>query len=497
MKHTGELLEHWAREAGDRLALLEPGGRQHSFASLHDRVRRLAAALRQQGLAPGHRIVLLLPMGIDLYEVLLAVFHAGATAVLVDPQAGLTHMSDCLSRIGVHGLIGVPKAHLLRLRVSALRGGVIYASTGLTFPLANRLHKLSAEPCPRFSPPQGEPALVTFTTGTSGMPKAIGRTHAFLLAQHNVLKTHMHLAAGDIDLPTLPVFLLNSLAAGATCILPDGDLRDVSKLDPGRVAAQIFSHNITTISGSPAFFEPIVAHLLDRQTSAPTVKKVFVGGARVRSQLLQQMVQALPNARIEVLYGSTEAEPMASVDAQTVLTETQAREEAGEGTCVGSAVPGLAVRIADPDQRIDTASGEVGEIWVAGDHVNTHYYKDPDSDAANKVREGDRIWHRTGDAAWQDTQGRLWLVGRVTDRVAGRFPFQVEAIAEAFEGVNRAALMELAGQAVVVFEGSAKPEAVATATATQRAIRIERIPTDARHRAKIDRAALAELLRGR
>ncbi len=336
--HTSHLLARWAHDAPQRLALLEPGGRSHTFASLHRRVRRLAGGLAEQGVGPGSRIVILLPMGIDLYEVLLGVFHAGATAVLVDPQAGLHNMQAALASVGVHGLIGVGKAHLLRLRVAALRGGDVYLSTGPSFPPARRLSRVDGAPVVAADPPPGEPALITFTTGTTGTPKAIGRSHAFLLAQHHILADHMGLRAGDVDLPTLPVFLLNSLAAGARCILPDGDLRDVSGLDPARVAGQISAHRITTISGSPAFFEPLAVWLNDAGRPAREVERIFVGGARVRPAVLEQMVAAFPAARIEVLYGSTEAEPMATIDAATVLGETAARE-ATDGNCVGARCP--------------------------------------------------------------------------------------------------------------------------------------------------------------
>lgn len=470
--HVGEVLQRWARDAPDRAALIEPSGRQITFGQLRRRVGRLAGALRSRGLAPGDHVVLLIPMGIPLYEALLALFWGGSTAVLVDPSAGVQRMGQALDRIGVQGLIGTPKAHLLRAVVPALRGGKLYAADGWV-PGTDRLDRLDADEVPRTDPPDGEPALVTFTTGTTGAPKAIGRSHAFLMAQHRVLAGHMGLGSDDVDLPTLPVFLLNSLGAGATCVLPDADLRDVASVDPARVLRQIRERGVTSSSGSPAFYQPLVDALVASGERVEGVRKLFLGGARVPPTLLEGLADRFPNARTEVVYGSTEAEPIATIDAREAL--------ACDGACVGRPVPGISLRLVD------------GEVQVAGDHVNTAYYRDPSSDAAQKVRADGRIWHRTGDVAELDAQGRLWLLGRVGEDVAGRWPFPTESAAERIPGVTRAALVALDGVPVLAFSGTASPAEVGAAL-DLRAVHVAEIPVDPRHRAKVDRTALLRLL---
>jgi hypothetical protein len=99
------------------------------------------------------------------------------------------------------------------------------------------------------------PALVTFTTGTTGRPKAAARSHGFLWAQHRVLARHLGTREDDVDLPTLPVFVLHNLAAGATTVLPALDPRRPAEFDAGTIAAQIERERVTTSAGSPLFYQ--------------------------------------------------------------------------------------------------------------------------------------------------------------------------------------------------------------------------------------------------
>ena len=191
--------------------------------------------------------------------------------------------------------------------------------------------------------------------------------------------------------------------------------------------------------------------------------------------------------------GSTEAEPIAVLDARThrdALLQT-----AGQGALVGTPVPAIQVRIEPTDD-----SGPFGEIWVAGPHVNPGYLDNPEADAAHKVRDGGTLWHRTGDVGQIDDQGQLWLVGRVGESVGGLWPLAVEGSAEAMPFVNKAGLVEVGGQAMVAVELIDPPEDWATVLedcTRAQAVRVDTIPMDARHNAKVDRMNLTRMLTAR
>ena len=484
-----------AQRVPDRDAIVEPGGRRCTFAELDHRTAEIAGALVERGLTADDRVLVLAPMGIDLYELLLGTMRAGCPLVLLDPSA--PRVKDNLARIGVSAFMGSAKAHLLRLKFAELRGLRAYISAGFT-PLPHRsLKRLRGEPVPPQDRDPDFPALLTFTTGSTGTPKTVARSHRFLDAQRHILAEHMGLEDGDVDLPTLPVFLLNSLAAGATCVLPDADLRRVDSVDPARVIEQL--RGCTSTSGSPAFYAPIARWLVQNGETLPGLKKLFTGGARVPPELLDQLVRAFPNARIEVLYGSTEAEPIASISAADVLGETAAAERSGKGSCVGTPVPQIQLRVARPGSFSSLPTGEIGEVVVAGDHVNRGYFGDPVATAENKLVDGDRIWHRTGDTGYLDSRGRVWLAGRVSGMVGELHPFLVEGRADGESWVVRSALVDVDGPVLAcAVQGAPEGwEAVLSSELGVPVVELPEIPVDPRHNAKIDRRKTVEAIRSR
>ena len=208
------------------------GHRTLTFRELENAVGRVSSHLQALGLRPGDPVLVLQPLSVELCLVLVAILRAGLVAVFVDPSAGLTHLEACCRLTMPRAFIGCGRAHLLR-----------FVSPGLRrIPMKWRTHTLirhSQAPTPtvrEFSPavdlPPSAPALVRFTSGSTGEPKAAVRTHGFLLAQLRALESNLYLAAGQIDLVTMPMFMLPNLAAGVTTVLPAADVRAPGRVDP-------------------------------------------------------------------------------------------------------------------------------------------------------------------------------------------------------------------------------------------------------------------------
>jgi olefin beta-lactone synthetase len=489
--------------------------RSLSFAALADRSRRLASLFTRSGLATGDAVVVLLPVGPTFFTVTAALMRAGLTAVFVDPAAWRVTLRVALAGARVRGVVGTPAACALRWCTPEL-WGVPHVFVAGHWPGARPLVAAGGL-APQASPVacDGDTvALISFTSGTTGTPKGVLRTHAVLTATQRMLAGALELGEGETHLAVLPFVVLANLGAGATSVLPDGDLTRLATLDPVRLAAHIRDHRVDVVVASPGVADRLAAHAL---ATAPfdCLRRVYLGGAPVLPPLLDRWRRAAPGCRITVLYGATEVEPIASLPAGDYGDDERRATMAGAGVLVGVPVPGTDVRIlrdrhGEPigpctESEFDAlsiAAGAEGEIVVAGPQVAPGYLGGA-ADSATRIAAGTRSWHRTGDAGYFDDRGRLWLTGRCAHRVGGGdgliHALRVEA-ALAFDlAISRAAFLQDRDRRVLVVEpvdaGAAVPldriaAAVAFAAPDDVAV-VEHIPLDRRHGAKIDYRRLA------
>lgn len=491
-----------------------------TFAGLERHSGRVAALLRREGIRHGDPVLIFHPMSAELYAVLLGVFRLGAVAMFLDPSAGRAHIERCCELQPPAALIASPKAHWLRLTSPALRRIRRKFVVGRWLPgaisLANAQREIPLATCEACD--NATPALLTFTSGSTGLPKAAVRTHGFLLAQHQVLHRRLELVEGEVDLTTLPIFLLANLASGLTSVIPDADLRSPGAVEPTPILAQIQQHRVTRSAASPAFFERLLAAPTGRRQAMSSFRKLYTGGAPVFPRLLEALKQAAPTAQVEAVYGSTEAEPIAHIGTGEITAEDHLAMRQGQGLLTGQPVPEIHVRIL-PDQwgraigpfateeweRHWLPAGEVGEIVVTGEHVLKGYLQGR-GDEETKFRVGNEVWHRTGDAGKMDDQGRLWLMGRcsakINDARGELYPFTVECVAMQHPVIRRAAFVSYASRRLLAIECREKPDPSVIQTLRQDLkwaliddIRVlERLPVDKRHNAKIDYPALQQQL---
>ena len=555
----GDILSEQARVRPDAMALIDDRfGGALTFGELESSVACAAAWWREQGIGRGQAVLVFVPMSARLYVALLALFRIGAVALFLDPSAGKEHLERCCERWAPDALLAIPKAHLLRLRSPALRRIRLKVVAGGWCPLAKRWPEQwsGAALTENLARPE-DAALVTFTSGSTGVPKGAVRTHGFLLAQYEALAPSIGLAAGEVDLATLPVFVLANLAAGVTTVIPCVDVSKPGAVDAERLFKQIGRREVGRITASPAFFERLIAYanirgasvdeeearaagkggsneeqmrrgeigsLIGKSGNQETsrgrtlsgLKELHTGGAPVFPRLLVAMRELAPNAEVVAVYGSTEAEPIAHVAADEISESDLAAMRDGRGLLAGVPVAEVKLRVVkdgwgEPRGALSAAmfeaeclaAGETGEIVVAGDHVLPGYLGGI-GDEETKFRVAGEVWHRTGDAGLLDERGRLWLAGRCAARIddaKGRlYPFGVECVAMTFPAVRRAAMVAQEGRRVLVVEAErderlAGELAASVAWAQVDDVRfMAALPVDKRHNAKIDYPALRRVL---
>ena len=517
MLNIAEVLCAQAQTHPDKPALIETrAGRPRSltFAQLERDSARTGSRLKQLGLQRGDAVLVFVPMSIELYVALIALFRLGLVGVFLDPSAGKAHIERCLNLYPPRGFIGTPKAHLLRLTCPALRRIPIQCVTRGWMPGAHSLElRDRLQPPDAIAPVSGEtPALITFTSGSTGQPKAAVRTHSLLLEQHRVLQRSLGFDAQDVVLSTLPVFVLSHLGCGVTSLLPRADLRRVGSINPKPVLEQIEAHQATAIEASPAFLECLL------QASQPmrSIRRVFTGGAPVFPHLLKDFHELAPCARLIAVYGSTEAEPIAEIAYDEMSQKDLQAMRSGAGLLAGEPIEDIALRILperwgspiEPLTQGEFAasclpSGDFGEIVVSGAHVLQGYLHGQ-GDAETKFKVDGMTWHRTGDAGYLDEQGRLWLLGRCAARIQDQhgviYPFAVECALCEDPRVRRSALVRHRGARVLVLESKGANTTDAQELEAQLGwahldeVVFEKIPVDKRHNAKVDYPALYALL---
>lgn len=452
-------------------AIIDGKGRTITYGELAARAERLACAWRDKGIAPGDRLLLAMGIGIDLYVALAAAWRIGAVVVFPEPAMGLNGLRQA-ARVtapkaflssGVYRLLGwvLPELHALPLRLTPNDQGDEAA------PLAD----VGAD----------HPALISFTSGSTGSPKAIVRSHAFLAAQNDCVAELLRPNRDtQVDLVAFPVFVVANLALGITSVLPNWNVRKHDRADAKAIAALIARHGVTR-----ALIPPSVCERLTSLEHMPPLSAIFTGGGPVFPGLLRKLAAKLPDADIVAVYGSTEAEPIAHLHVRDIKDDDWIAMEQGAGLLAGTPIPEIELRLDD------------AEILVTGAHVNKGYL-DSRHNAGNKSVIDGTVWHRTGDAGRLDGAGRLWLLGRHEARINGLYPFPVEVSAMSWPGVRRAALVARDRRAVLAIEGDRSHEAAwrsrCAALGDIKVVAINAIPLDRRHRSKVDYAALLRTL---
>ena len=457
---------------GPRPAIVEGNGRTASFDDMDRLSRSLAAGFASRGIGQGDRVLMAMPVGIDLYACLAALWRIGATAVFPEPAMGLS------------GLRYAARA----TRPKAFLASGPYRYLAFVVPELWRVGK-------RLSPRWGDDAvapeirasaedvaLISFTSGSTGEPKAIARSHAFMMAQHKAISPLLESTSQEErDLVAFPVFVLVCLALGTTAVLPAWKLTRHDRVDAAAIHAQIKRQAITRL-----LVPPVICETLSNAESLPPVKAVFTGGGPVFPDTLDRLARLQSGLRLIAVYGSTEAEPIAHLDFGTVSQADFETMRSGSGLLAGQPVDAIDVVIDDD------------EILVAGPHVNESYLDTARNAETKLVRDG-RVWHRTGDAGRFDAEGRLWLLGRTDSRIGGVDPFCVETAARFWPGARRSALASLDGRPVLAVAGNRGQleqwRSLAADLGVSDVRHVRDIPLDRRHRSKTDQPALRRLLR--
>ena len=270
----------------DAVALITPDGQTVSYGDLARGSAARAQAMRNAHIGPGDVVLIARGVSPALYETLLGVFRLGAVAMFPEPAAGLDGIRHAVAAAHPKALVAGLPVRLLRMAVPALR----------RLRLVPEPDKgTAAGDGPLATLPGDAPALITFTSGSTGRPKGIVRSADFLMLQHRLLEELRQTRPDDVDLISLPVFILSNLAAGATSVIPAGRLTRPARLDGAKLRAQIAAHDVNRVAAPPA----VCARLVE--SGGPPIVSlaaIFTGGGPVFPNLLRGLGRLAPQAAI-------------------------------------------------------------------------------------------------------------------------------------------------------------------------------------------------------
>lgn len=443
---VAELLSAAAAAQADDIALVEAAsGRSRTWAELEAEVDRVVAGFGEAGLVAGYRVVIALPNRIEFVTVYLATLRAGLVAVPVNPRSTTSELDRILVDCGARLVVTDDStAAVVREAVGSSEVHIAVVGTPSAGELAyEALAAATARPLPTRRDPEAT-AVLLYTSGTSGLPRGAMLSHRALLANIDQVASvdPPMLTSTDVVLGVLPLFHVYGLNA-----VLGGILHRRAKL----VLAETFSPEGTldlvddeAISVVPVA-PPVFAHWLpmdDLALRLGPVRLVLSGSAPLAADVVDRFVE-ITGVPVHQGYGLTEAAP--------VVTSTLCSSDAESGS-VGSAIPGIEMRLIDED-GLPPEGSDPGEIEIRGDNLFSGYWPDG---ADGPDDEG---WWRTGDVGFLDDDGDLFLIDRVKELVIvsgfNVYPIEVEEVLRHVDGVREAAVIgaphDETGETVVAY----------------------------------------------
>jgi acyl-CoA synthetase (AMP-forming)/AMP-acid ligase II/pimeloyl-ACP methyl ester carboxylesterase len=411
-----------------------------TYGELAKLVNQYQRGLVDAGLAPGDRVLMLVPPGADFLALSVAIAGRGATPVFVDPGIGMERLAKCIQDAAPHAFIGSPKAHILRhlhpSLFSRLKFYVTAAewafSRGKSLGHFKRFANAPLSPVPLPVHQSSGPlkatntALIAFTSGATGTPKGVIFTNEMLAAELRLIRDVLGQHSGARDLALLPIFSLFNVALGVASVFPTMPVGKPLSLDPSQVVKLVNDLAIDSSFGSPTLWNKIAEYTFRTGTTLPTIRRVFMAGAAVSSATIARVQGVLPNAVVSTPYGATEVLPVTFITAAELETTERKRAVTGEqGTLVGKAVTGVRIRIikssldAIPSiaETVPLGVGEIGEVIVSGENCSPEYLRRVDANRLGKIVDGETFWHRMGDLGYVDDEGNLYYCGRKSHSV--------------------------------------------------------------------------------
>jgi malonyl-CoA/methylmalonyl-CoA synthetase len=372
-----------------------------TFGQLLEHTDNAAGYLSTLGITKGERVILLLEKSLVFITAHLAIQQLGAISVPLNPGFKKRELQYLLKDAAPKLVITQPeKAALIRSIDPDV--ALIEISTQAPYHAHHFVHlKSSQYAIPDLSP--DDPALIIYTSGTTGNPKGAVLTQRNLMHDAGNIIRIWEISAKDVLCHALPLFHVHGLCfALHTALLSGAHICMLDRFDPKLVLTMLSARNsgtaCTIFMAVPAMYTKIMDEMGDHPIDFKHTRLLASGSAPL---LVQEF------ARIQALFGMqpVEREGM-SETGMNFSNPLRGRRKPGS---IGKPLPGLAVRIVDPETLKNIATGQTGEIWLKGPGITPGYWQKPE-ETQKAFASG---WFRTGDLGRVDEDGYYFLTDRI------------------------------------------------------------------------------------
>jgi long-chain acyl-CoA synthetase len=460
-----DIVEPWAACSPDRPALVEASG-TWTYAELGSAMARTQVWLKERGVRPGDRVMIVCENCRAFVVVVLALAGLDAWPVLVNARLSPREIDQIRDHCGARRVLYATATSPHATENADRHGAVIemipaVCSIGIG-PLNDHV-----EPEPVGTNRADRVAALIYTSGTTGLPKGVMLTHRNLLFVAAVSAKIRRLTPDDRVYGVLPmshavglsVVLLGALFSGASLYLSP-------RFDPMTARTTLEKNRLTVVLGVPSMFAQMLDYAKLRGLTSlkfPELRIISSSGAPLEADL-KARVESFFGLPLYNGYGVTECSPNIA----------QARiDEPRWDTSVGQIFPGTEVRLVGTDGQ-PVALGEPGELWVRGPHVMKGYYRSPEETANAIDQEG---WFNTRDLARLEGS-HLFIVGRTKELIVrfgfNVYPAEIEAVLNAHPAVAKAAVIGRpaegnGGEDIIAFVQTRSDSAVTAADLSQHA----------------------------